>query len=330
MTPTIATWLAGAVEKDQPLPTSLNLAAERVQLLRYGENPHQEAALYRWAGAAPAFEQIQGKELSYNNIIDLEAAWAMPHEFAEPSVAIIKHTNPSGLASAANLLEAYRLAFACDPVSAFGSIIAVNREVDRALVEEIGSLFVEVLAAPAYTPDALAWLAEHKKNCRVMIGRNDSAAVAPALVLRSVAGGLLAQTPDDRGVDEATWQVVTRRQPTEAERRSLAFAWLATKHVKSNAIVFVQGTATVGVGAGQMNRVDSVYLAARRAGDRSIGAVMGSDAFFPFADGIEAAAAAGVTACIQPGGSLRDEKAIAAADRLGMAMVFTGERHFRH
>ena len=330
----IATWLSGTVEKDQLLPTSLNLAAERVQLLRYGENPHQQAALYRWSGAAPAFEQLQGKELSYNNIVDLEAAWAMPHEFAEPTVAIIKHTNPSGLASATSLIEAYRLAFACDPVSAFGSIIAVNREVDRALVEEIGSLFVEVLAAPSYAPDALAWLAEHKKNCRVMIagpgGRGKQPNTPSSLVLRSVAGGLLAQTPDDRGVDEAAWQVVTQRQPTEAERRSLAFAWLAAKHVKSNAIVFVHGTATVGVGAGQMNRVDSVYLAARRAGDRSIGAVMGSDAFFPFADGIEAAAAAGVTACIQPGGSLRDEEAIAAADRLGLVMVFTGERHFRH
>jgi len=360
----IATWLAGRVDvgaglapahgqtQGLPLPETITLAAERVQLLRYGENPHQQAALYRWAGAAPAFEQLQGKELSYNNLVDLEAAWAMPREFAEATVAIIKHTNPSGLASAANLVDAYRLAFACDPVSAFGSIIAVNREVDRALVEEIGSLFVEVLAAPAYTADALAWLAEHKKNCRVMVARKGdpsagtrigtddtdlmmlaqwgSAPAAPALVLRSVAGGLLAQTPDDRGVDEATWQVVTQRQPTDAERRSLAFAWLAAKHAKSNAIVFVQGTATVGVGAGQMNRVDSVYLAARRAGDRSIGAVMGSDAFFPFADGIEAAAAAGVTACIQPGGSLRDEEAIAAADRLGMAMVFTGERHFRH
>jgi phosphoribosylaminoimidazolecarboxamide formyltransferase / IMP cyclohydrolase len=328
----IATWLAGRVEKDQSLPTELNLAATRVQLLRYGENPHQQAALYRWAGSTPAFEQLQGKELSYNNIVDLEAAWAMPHEFTEPTVAIIKHTNPSGLASAANLVDAYRLAFACDPVSAFGSIIAVNREVDRALVEEIGSLFVEVLVAPAYTPEAFAWLAEHKKNCRVMVARHETTEVvaASSYVLRSVAGGLLAQTPDNRGVNEGTWQVVTRRPPTEAERRSLAFAWLAAKHVKSNAIVFVQGTATVGVGAGQMNRVDSVYLAARRAGDRSIGAVMGSDAFFPFADGIEAAAAAGVTACIQPGGSLRDDEAIAAADRLGLAMVFTGERHFRH
>ena len=188
----IATWLTGTIEKDEQLPTSLKLAAERVQLLRYGENPHQQAALYRWAGAAPAFEQLQGKEPSYNNLVDLEAAWAMPHEFAEPTVAIIKHTNPSGLASAASLIEAYRLAFACDPVSAFGSIIAVNREVDRALVEEIGSLFVEVLAAPAYTPGALAWLAEHKKNCRVMIGRRDSAPARPdarlALCRRRTAG----------------------------------------------------------------------------------------------------------------------------------------------
>ncbi len=316
----------------QPLPETIVLAAERVQFLRYGENPHQQAALYRWTDAAPAFEQLQGKELSYNNLIDLEAAWAMPQEFADPTVAIIKHTNPSGLASAASLVEAYRLAFACDPVSAYGSIIAVNREVDLALVQEIGSLFVEVLAAPAYTPGALAWLAAHKKSCRVLAARVTPAHATPdrALVLRSVAGGLLAQTPDDRGVDEATWQVVTQRGPTEAERRSLAFAWLAAKHIKSNAIVLVQGTATVGVGAGQMNRVDSVYLAARRAGARAQGSVLGSDAFFPFPDGIEAAAAAGATAIIQPGGSLRDEEAIAAADRLGLAMVFTGERHFKH
>ena len=326
------------------LPETLTLTAERVQLLRYGENPHQQAALYRWAGADPAFEQVQGKELSYNNLVDLEAAWAMPQEFPEPTVAIIKHTNPSGLASAATLVDAYRLAFDCDPVSAFGSIIAANREVDAALVEAIGQLFVEVLAAPSYTPEALAWLAAHKKNCRVMAavrqpavrqpaaredGRGDRPA-APTLVLRSAAGGLLAQTPDARGVDESTWRVMTRRVMTGAERRSLAFAWLAAKHVKSNAIVLVQGTATVGVGAGQMNRVDSVYLAARRAGGRAVGSVLGSDAFFPFPDGIEAAAAAGVTAIIQPGGSTRDEEAIAAADRLGLAMVFTGERHFRH
>jgi phosphoribosylaminoimidazolecarboxamide formyltransferase/IMP cyclohydrolase len=323
----IATWLARAVEGDETLPSALYLAAERVQALRYGENPHQQAALYGWVGQPRAFEQLQGKELSYNNLIDLEAAWAMPQEFDEPAIAIIKHMNPSGLATAPTLIEAYQSALACDPVSAFGSIIAANRVVDRTLVEEIGALFVEVLAAPDYTPDALAWLAEHKKNCRVMLAR---ATAADALVLRSVAGGLLAQTSDVRGVDESTWRVVTQRTPIEAERRSLAFAWLAVKHVKSNAIVLAQGTATVGVGAGQMNRVDSVHLAARRAGDRAVGSVLGSDAFFPFPDGIEAAAAVGVTAIIQPGGSLRDEESIAAADKWGLAMVFTGERHFRH
>jgi len=323
----IATWLTGRVEIGQAFPSVLNLAAERVQTLRYGENPHQHGALYRWAGAPALFEQLLGKELSYNNIIDLDAAWAMPQEFAEPAVAIIKHTNPSGLATAASVVEAYRLALACDPVSAYGSIIATNREGGRDLVEEIGSLFVEVLVAPAYAPDALAWLAEHKKNCRVMLARPGG---GDALVIRSVRGGLLVQTPDQVIADESAWRVVTRRAPTLEERRSLAFAWRAVKHVKSNAIVLAQGTATVGVGAGQMNRVDSVYLAARRAGERARDAVMGSDAFFPFADGIEAAAAAGVTACIQPGGSLRDDDAIAAADRTGMAMIFTGERHFRH
>jgi phosphoribosylaminoimidazolecarboxamide formyltransferase/IMP cyclohydrolase len=308
------------------------LAAERVQSLRYGENPHQQAALYRWAGARPAFEQLQGKELSYNNIVDLDAAWAMPQEFAEPAVAIIKHTNPSGLAVAERLLDAYRLAYACDPVSAYGSIIATNREIDLPFVQEIGSLFVEVLAAPGYTADALEWLAGHKKNCRVMLARPpDAAGMAPAAwVYRSVAGGLLAQTPDERGVDESAWQVVSKRHPTEAERRSLAFAWLAVKHVKSNAIVFVQGAATVGVGAGQMNRVDSAFLAARRAGERAKGAVMASDALIPFPDTVEVAAAAGVTACIQPGSSLRDDAVLAVVDRAGMAMVFTGERHFRH
>lgn len=350
----IATWLGGCVSESQahvgahpcgrpdgqtqdgqaqgqPLPDVVVLAAERVQALRYGENPHQQAALYRWIGAAPAFTQVQGKELSYNNIVDLDAAWAMPQEFAEPAVAIIKHTNPSGLATAGSLGEAYRLALACDPVSAFGSIIAANREADLAFVQAIGGLFVEVLAAPAFTADALAWLAEHKKSCRVMVARGaEGGGSGPRVALRSVQGGLLAQTSDERGVEEGDWQVVTRRPPTDVERGSLAFAWLAVKHVKSNAIVFVQGSATVGVGAGQMNRVDAVYLAARRAGDRARGAVMGSDAFIPFPDSIEAAAAAGITACIQPGGSLRDADAIAAADQAGMAMVFTGERHFRH
>jgi phosphoribosylaminoimidazolecarboxamide formyltransferase/IMP cyclohydrolase len=309
------------------LPPSLHLTAERVSLLRYGENPHQQGAFYAWAGSPPAFEQLQGKELSYNNIIDLEAAWAMPLEFDRPAVAIIKHTNPSGLAVAETPLDAYRLALACDPVSAFGGIIAVNREVDLPLVEEIGALFLEVLVAPSYTPEALSLLAKKKKNCRVMMAREAS---KPHLELRAVHGGLLVQTPDTTGVDEASWRVVTKREPTAAEREALRFVWIATKHVKSNAIVLAQGSATVGVGAGQMNRVDSVYLAAKRAGDRAKGTVCGSDAFFPFPDGVEAAAAAGATAVIQPGGSIRDEEVIAAADRLGLAMVFTGERHFKH
>ncbi len=318
----IARWMAGG----EVFPETLVLSSERVQALRYGENPHQAAALYRWLGAEPVYEQLQGKELSYNNIVDLEAAWSMPQEFAEPAVAIIKHTNPSGLAVAATPVEAYRQAYACDPVSAYGGIIACNRPVDLSFVEAVGGLFVEVLVAPGYTAEALAWLAEHKKNCRVMRARPGRS----ELVLRSVGGGLLAQTPDELGVDEAAWRVVTRREPGEAERSALAFAWIVAKHSKSNAIVLAQGTETVGVGAGQMNRVDSVHLAVRRAGDRARGAVLGSDAFFPFPDGLEVAGEAGVTAVIQPGGSMRDDEVIAAADRWGMAMVFTGERHFRH
>ncbi len=329
---TIGGWLARGLAQPgtSALPETLVLAARRVQALRYGENPHQDAALYCWAGAPPAFEQLQGKELSYNNIVDLEAAWAMPQEFTGPAVAIVKHTNPSGLAMAGTPLEAYRLAYECDPVSAFGGIIACNRPVDLELVQAVGTLFVEVLVAPDYSVEALAWLSEHKKNCRVLQARAGTQRSEPGLSLRSVSGGLLAQTPDEHGVDESTWQVVTRRGPTDAERISLGFAWIAAKHTKSNAIVLAQGTATVGVGAGQMNRVDSVHLAVRRAGERARASVLASDAFFPFADGMEAAAAAGVTAVIQPGGSVRDDEVIAAADQWGMAMVFTGERHFRH
>ncbi|GMV41421.1 MAG: bifunctional purine biosynthesis protein PurH [Myxococcales bacterium] len=321
----IATWL-GRTEPDA-LPGALTLVATRTQTLRYGENPHQRGALYAWAGASPAFTQHLGKELSYNNIVDLEAAWAMAADFAPPTVAIVKHTNPSGLSCAATPLHAYREALACDPVSAFGSIIAVNREVDLAFVEEVGALFVEVLVAPSFTADALEWLGRKKKNCRVLT-LGDPAPVP--LEIRAVRGGLLVQTPDDRGTDQSAWKVVTKRAPTEPELAALRFVWVVTKHVKSNAIVLAQGTNTVGVGAGQMNRVDSVAIAARRAGDRARGSVLGSDAFFPFPDGVEAAAAAGVTAIAQPGGSIRDAEVIEAADRLGLAMVFTGERHFKH
>jgi phosphoribosylaminoimidazolecarboxamide formyltransferase/IMP cyclohydrolase len=319
--------IVGWLESEEVFPGALRLAARRVQVLRYGENPHQQAALYRWSGPPSAFEQLQGKELSYNNIVDLEAAWDMPQEFDRPAVAIIKHTNPSGLAVAASLVDAYRLAYECDPVSAFGGIIACNREIDLPFVEAVGGLFVEVLAAPGYTQDALAWLRERKPNCRVMRARGPR---PPALVLRSVSDGLLAQTPDLRGVDGSAWQLVTKRSPTGAEREALAFAWIAAKHAKSNAIVLAQSLATVGVGAGQMNRVDSVRLAVGRAGERARGAVLGSDAFFPFADGLEVAGEAGVTAVIQPGGSMRDAEVIAMADQWGMAMVFTGERHFLH
>lgn len=322
----IASWMTQTVEGAPLLPAALNLTAERDLVLRYGENPHQQAALYRWRGHAPAYECLQGKELSYNNLIDLEAAWAMPNDHLGPCVAIVKHTNPCGLAVGDTPVEAFAKALESDPVSAFGSIIAVNRPVDEALVEAIGKLFVEVLVAPAYTPGALDLLSRRKKQCRVM-----QAAGPPGsgLVLRSVAGGLLVQTPDHI-VEAPAWRVVTQRQPTETEREELAFAWRVVKHVKSNGIVFTRGGATVGVGAGQMNRVESVRLAARQAGERARGAVVGSDAFFPFADGLEAAAEAGVTAVIQPGGSMRDDEVIAAADRLGLAMVFTGERHFRH
>jgi len=309
------------------LPATLHLAGERRQALRYGENPHQRAALYGVAGAPFPFEQHQGKELSYNNLVDLDAASAMVAEFALPTVAIVKHTNPCGLASGDDAVSAFRRALECDPVSAFGSVIAVNRPVNMELLEAIGTLFVEVMVAPAFDEAALDWLARKKKNCRVLSGQP---AATGQLQIRSLLGGLLVQTADDRSVDRTAWRIVSKRQPSDAELRELEFAWRAVKHVKSNAIVFARDQSLVGVGAGQMNRVDSVFLAARRAGEKARGAVLGSDAFFPFADGVELAAQAGVTAGIEPGGSIRDDEVIAAVDRLGLAMVFTGERHFRH
>ncbi len=325
----ISRWLEQQVEGPAALPSTLQLRATKVSTLRYGENSHQEGALYRLEGSEPAFEQVGGlKALSYNNLADLEAAWLMPAEFERPAVAIIKHANPSGLAVADDLITAFDRALSCDPVSAFGSIIATNRPVDADFVKNIGRLFVEVLAAPAFTDEALQILARRKKNCRVM--RWTGQASAPTTVLREVHGGLLVQTADDAPFSEETWTVASARQPTEAEMRDLRFCWVAAKHVKSNAIVFSKDEATVGVGAGQMNRVDSVRVGAFRAGDRAKGAVLASDAFFPFADGIEAAAASGITAVVQPGGSIRDAEVIEAVDKLGLAMVFTGRRHFRH
>lgn len=322
----IASYLAGVVEPYSSFPATLTLPYQRVTTLRYGENPHQAAALYSPAGQAPAYEQLGGKEMSYNNWLDMDAAWGLAQEFDAPTVCIIKHTNPCGVASAASLAEAYPLALASDPVSAFGGIIALNRRADLAMAEAMADLFVEVVIAPDYTEEALAKY-RRKANLRIL---RAAATPATTLSLRTIQGGLLAQIPDVQLEPAASWQVVTQRRPTADELGGLDFAWRVAKHVKSNAIVLVKGKATVGVGAGQMSRVDSVYLAARRAGERAKGSVLASDAFFPFPDGVEAAADAGVTAVVQPGGSMRDADVIAACDRLGLAMCFTGARHFRH
>ncbi len=323
----IANWLGRQIEGAGAFPAALTLSADLAQMLRYGENPHQRAGFYRWPDAPAVLTQLSGdKEMSFNNYVDLDAAWNLAQEFERPTISIIKHTNPCGLASAETLCQAYQLAFAADPVSAFGSVIAANRTLDLATVEAIGSLFVEVLAAPDFEPEALRAL-KRKKNLRVL---KVEARTAFPYVLRTVHGGLLLQTPDDTIEPPAAWQVVSQRQPTPDELAALDFAWRACKHVKSNAIVFSTANEVVGVGAGQMSRVDSVRLAAQKAGDKAQGAVVGSDAFFPFPDGVEAAAAAGCTAIVQPGGSMRDAEIIAAADRLGLAMCFTGVRHFRH
>lgn len=315
-----------------PYPPALRLTFDKVNDLRYGENPHQSAALYAergapWSGLARA-RVLQGKELSFNNMVDLESAWTAAYEHADPAIIIIKHANPCGAASAKQLAAAYEAALACDPVSAYGSVIAANRPLDQATATAMAKLFIEAIVAPGYEPEALAALAR-KKDCRI-VELQPPAPMPATLDLRRLRGGLLAQSYDVSNDDPATWRVVTRRAPTAEEMHALIFAWRVVKHVKSNAIVLARGTATVGVGAGQMSRVDSVRLAVDEAGERARGAVVGSDAFFPFADGVEAACAAGVTAIVEPGGSLRDQDAIAAADAAGAAMVFTGVRHFRH
>ena len=308
------------------LPDVLDIRAEKLAHLRYGENPHQQAALYgsRGAGIAGA-EQLHGKELSYNNLVDLDAAWQLVNEFLAPATAIIKHTNPCGCAEQATLAQSYLKAFECDPVSAYGGVIGFNREVDGETAREAAKTFVEAIAAPAYSEEALAIL-RAKKNLRLM----RVTAVAPALVVKSITGGWLAQTADTAALDRGSAVVKTKRAPGEAEWAALEFAWKVTKHVKSNAIVFARPGQSVGVGAGQMSRVDSVKIAAMKAVLPLAGTVVGSDAFFPFADGLEEAAKHGATAVIQPGGSVRDAEVIEAADRLGMSMVFTGVRHFRH
>jgi phosphoribosylaminoimidazolecarboxamide formyltransferase/IMP cyclohydrolase len=308
-------------------PATLRMAFHKVMDLRYGENPHQKAAMYSdgsGAGVANG-RQLQGKELSYNNIVDLQAAWDLAQEFDEPVVAIIKHTNPCGTATGKSLLEAYKKALECDPVSAFGGVIGVNRVIDGSAAEEMAKLFLEVIAAPGFDNDAKAKFAA-KKNLRLV-------EVVPSdqkWVLKNVSGGMLVQDADIRPLTDADLKVVTKRPPTPEEKRALLFGWKVCKHVKSNAIVYVRDGQTVGVGAGQMSRVDSCKIGAMKAQLPLKGTVAASDAFFPFPDGVEEIARVGSTAIIQPGGSVRDQEVIEAADRHGMAMIFTGVRHFRH
>src|SRR5579864_2219593 len=314
-------------EAESGLPAFLDIRAPRALDLRYGENPHQSAALYtnRRGGIAGA-EQLQGKELSYNNLVDLDAAWQLIHEFEQPASAIIKHTNPCGCAEAATLAQSYRRAFEADPVSAFGGVLAFNRPLDEETAREIAKTFLEAIAAPDYDAGARSALAG-KKNLRML---KVDPAPADEPVVKSVSGGYLVQTADTHRLDRSQCQVKTERAPTEDEWRALLFAWKVCKHVKSNAIVYARDGQTVSVGAGQMSRVDSVKVGAMKAVLPLRGTVLASDAFFPFPDGVEEAAKHGITAVIQPGGSVRDEEVVAAANKLGLAMVFTGVRHFRH
>jgi phosphoribosylaminoimidazolecarboxamide formyltransferase / IMP cyclohydrolase len=308
------------------LPPVLDLRADKLMDLRYGENPHQSAALYGAPGAGIAGAvQLQGKELSYNNLVDLDAAWNLAREFERPAAAIIKHTNPCGCAEQASLAESYRKAFEADPVSAYGGVLAFNRPLDEETAREVSKTFIEAIAAPDYSLQAVAILSV-KKNLRLLRVSGD----AGGLVVKSIGGGFLAQTPDVHRLSRERTQVRTKRAPGEEEWTALEFAWKVAKHVKSNAIVYARAGQTVGVGAGQMSRVDSVRIGAAKAVLPLGGTVVGSDAFFPFPDGVEEAASHGVTAVIQPGGSVRDEEVIAAADRLNLAMVFTAVRHFRH
>jgi phosphoribosylaminoimidazolecarboxamide formyltransferase/IMP cyclohydrolase len=322
----IAEWLA-ADEDD--LPSALSIRAERVQDLRYGENPHQDAARYRFVGSRSWWDtavQHGGKEMSYLNLYDTEAAWSLVHRFSEPACVIVKHANPCGVAVADDVSTAYERANACDPVSAFGGIVAINREIDRTTAEKLSEVFTEVVVAPSYSAEALVVLGA-KKNLRILSG---SPPFGDRLNIRSIDGGVLVQTTDSVNLDRSSWSVVTERQPNASEWNDLEFAWQVCAAVSSNAIVYAKDRQSFGIGAGQQNRLDSARIAAERAAGRAVGGVCASDAFFPFRDGLDAAAAAGIRAVIQPGGSIRDAEVIAAANEHGITMVFTGERHFRH
>ncbi|WP_211234927.1 bifunctional phosphoribosylaminoimidazolecarboxamide formyltransferase/IMP cyclohydrolase [Glycomyces arizonensis] len=328
---TVATWLA---EQSGPegLPDFHAVPAAKLADLRYGENPHQGAALYddplAPAGLAQA-EQLHGKAMSFNNYTDADAAWRAAHDFADPCVAIIKHANPCGIAVGGSIAEAHRRAHECDPVSAYGGVIAANGEIDAAAAAQIAEIFTEVVVAPAFSEEAVAILTK-KKNIRLLRAPEWTPS---RMELKPISGGLLAQRPDRidaEGDGAAQWRLVTGEPADEATLADLEFAWRAVRSVKSNAILLAQGNASVGVGMGQVNRVDSARLAVERAGDRVKGAVAASDAFFPFPDGLEILAGAGVKAVVQPGGSVRDEAVIAAAEQAGVTMYFTGTRHFTH
>ncbi|MFT9221592.1 bifunctional phosphoribosylaminoimidazolecarboxamide formyltransferase/IMP cyclohydrolase [Gluconobacter oxydans] len=336
----ISRWFAK--QAGEILPPVLTLSGTRDDLLRYGENPHQKAAFYRDGSQRPGVasaRQVQGKALSYNNINDTDAAFEAVAEFDEPTVVIVKHANPCGVASATTLEQAWIAALRCDPVSAFGGIVAVNRTLNGATAQRISKIFTEVIVAPDADAEAIEVLSR-KKNLRLLLTDGVPDPTAEGLAFRSVAGGFLAQTRDAGRVTEADLKVVTKRAPTAQEMKDLLFAFRVAKHVKSNAVIYVRNGATVGIGAGQMSRVDSARIAARKSEDAAketgerapltTGSVAASDAFFPFADGLESVVAAGAVAVIQPGGSIRDQEVIDAADAAGIAMVFTGMRHFRH
>ena len=326
----VTKYLLKSDSADEELPGSLTISLKKITGLRYGENPHQNGALYSESnvpmGLAGA-RQLHGRELSYNNLMDADAAWRTASDFADPTVSVVKHANPCGLASRNDIAEAYLAAYEGDTVSAFGGIVAFNRTVTAAAAEAMEPVFYEVVIAPDYETRALEIL-QKKRNLRILA--IDKQPDTPAYDLRPITGGVLVQASDSIEEDPTSWTVATQRAPSAAEMKALAFAWKAAKHIKSNAIVFAKGLAMVGMGAGQPNRVVSVHLSQRSSGDKAKGSVLASDAFFPFSDNIELAAEAGITAIVQPGGSIRDDEVIAAADTAKLAMVFTGVRHFRH
>ena len=325
----IVTWFDATQPEPEPLPPTIHLALERAEVLRYGENPHQQGARYRFTGSSGWWDSVTqhgGKALSYLNIYDTEAAWRLVHRFDAPAVVIVKHANPCGVAVGTDVTDAYTKAHACDPLSAFGGIIAVNRTVTPEMATELVDVFTEVVVAPGYDDAALATLTA-KQNLRVI------GAEPPGewpFDLKPVDGGMIVQQPDRVTLDRAGWRVVTTTEPTDEQWADLTFAWSVCAAVSSNAIVYARDRQAFGIGAGQQNRLDSARIAAERSAGRAAGGVCASDAFFPFRDGLDAAAEAGITAVIQPGGSVRDDEVIAAADEHGIAMVFTGERHFRH